>query len=162
MTSIIKKFFQGFSTGKNKKVSYEDARDLVQHEDADVRRELAGRADVKAEILYFLASDDAPEVRHAVAVNAATPRHADLILAGDDDDEVRVGLAEKIALLAPGLTENEQDTIRRMTYEALEILARDQVTRVRQVIAEALKDVADAPPEVINRLARDAELIVCG
>jgi len=107
-----------------------------------------------------LASDDAQEVRHAVAVNSATPRHADLILATDDDVKVRVGLAEKIALLAPGLTADEQDTVRRITYEALEILARDQITRVRQVIAETLKDVADAPPEVIYRLACDAELVV--
>ena len=37
-----------------------------------------------------------------------------------------------------------------MTYEALEILARDQVTRVRQILSEALKDVANAPPEVIR------------
>ena len=49
-----------------------------------------------------------------------------------------------------------------MTYEALEILARDQVTRVRQILSEALKDVANAPPEVIRQLARDAKLIVAG
>ncbi|MBT3237161.1 MAG: DUF2336 domain-containing protein [Rhodospirillaceae bacterium] len=162
MTSIITKFFQGFSKDNNKKVSYEEARELVQHKDADVRRELAERDDVKAEILYYLASDDVPEVRHAVATNAATPSHADLILASDDDTEVRVGLAEKIALLAPGLTADEQDTVRRITYEALETLARDQITRVRQILSETLKDVADAPPEVIYRLACDAELVVSG
>jgi len=160
MSGIIRKFFQGVSRDKDKKVSYEEARELVQHEDKDVRRELAGRDDIKPEILYFLASDNAQEVRHAVAVNSSTPRHADLILATDADAEVRVGLAEKIALLAPGLTADEQDTVRRITYEALEILARDQVTLVRQVIAETLKDVADAPPEVIYRLACDAELVV--
>lgn len=160
MSSIIQKFFKGFSKDKNRKVSYEEARELVRHEDKDVRRELAARDDIKPEILYFMASDNAQEVRHAVAVNSATPRHADLILATDADPEVRVGLAEKIALLAPGLTADEQDTVRRITYEALEILARDQVARVRQVIAETLKDVADAPPDVIYRLACDAELVV--
>lgn len=160
MSKIISKFFHGLSKEKGKKVSYEEARELVRHEDKEVRRELAGRDDVKPEILYFLASDDASEVRQAVAVNSATPSHADLILAADADVDVRVGLAEKIALLAPGLTAGEQDTVRRMTYEALEILARDQVTLVRQVIAETLKDVANAPPEVIYRLARDAELVV--
>ena len=44
----------------------------------------------------------------------------------------------------------------------LEILVRDQVTRVRQVIAETLKDVADVPPEIIRLLARDCEIVVAG
>src|SRR6185437_9718344 len=90
---------------------------------------------------------------------AATPVQADVLLARDGDDEVRQDLARKIALLAPGLTAQEQDRLRRMTYE---ILVRDQVTRVRQIIAEALKDVADAPPEIIQRLARDCEIVVAG
>ena len=52
--------------------------------------------------------------------------------------------------------------MRRMAYEALDVLARDQVTRVRQILSEALKDVADAPPDVIRRLASDVELVVSG
>ena len=46
------------------------------------------------------------------AANAATPRKADLLLVEDEDGEVRVGMAEKIALLAPGLSADEQDAIR--------------------------------------------------
>jgi uncharacterized protein (DUF2336 family) len=49
-----------------------------------------------------------------------------------------------------------------MAYEALDALARDQVIRVRRILSEALKDVADAPPEVIRRLASDVELVVSG
>jgi len=145
---------------KSGKIPYEKAKEMARHQDVAVRLELAGREDLKPEILYYLAEDDDVGVRRVIAANAAAPRLADLLLAGDADHEVRVGLAEKIALLAPGLSSDEQDKIRKMTYEALEILARDQVTKVRQIIAETLKDVADAPAKVIQNLARDAELVV--
>lgn len=148
------------SPNKNGPMSYEDARELARHSDSNVRRELAERDDVKPEILYYLAGDDDPEVRRAIAANRAAPRKADLLLAKDNDHEVRIGMAEKIALLAPGLTSDEQDAIRIMTYQALGILARDQMTRVRQIVSETLKDVTDAPPEVILQLAHDAELVV--
>ncbi len=145
-----------------KPIEYEKAKELARHADPAVRRKLAAREDLKPEILYFLAEDEHPEVRRQIAENKATPGQADILLATDDDQQVRVNLAEKIAHLAPGLTAHEQDRVKQMAYEALEILARDQVTRVRQVISEALKDVANAPPEVIRRLARDAELVVAG
>ncbi len=143
-----------------KPLAYEDAKEMARHRDPEVRSAVAARADVKAEILYFLAEDPSPAVRRTVAGNATTPRQADLLLAGDSDDDVRCDLAVKIAKLAPGLSAHERDRIRRLTHEALTLLARDQVTRVRRVVAETLKDVADAPPDVIKRLARDAELVV--
>ncbi len=142
-------------------VSYEQARDFARHQDVSVRLALAARTDIKPEILYFLAEDPAPEVRRAIAGNAASPLHADLLLARDSDETVRGDLAAKITRVAPGLTPEEQDRIRKMAYEALEILARDQATRVRRILAEALKDIADAPASIIRRLAEDAELIVC-
>lgn len=141
-------------------LTYEQARNLVSHENPDVRRELAAREDLRPEILYYLAEDPSPEVRREIAANQTTPVQANLLLASDADDGVRSGLAEKIARLAPGLTATEHDRLRRMTYDAIDMLARDQVTRVRQILAEALKDVAHAPPDVINRLARDSEMIV--
>lgn len=141
-------------------LDYEQSRDLARHRDANVRRALAGRADLKPEILYYLAEDSEPEVRRAIAGNAAAPMHADLLLARDKDESVRGDLAGKIAKLAPGLTAEEQDRVRKMAYEAIGILARDQAARVRQALSEALKDYADAPPAIIRRLARDAELIV--
>ncbi len=160
MKDLLKNVFKG--AGRNKDVSYDDAKNLARHEDTKIRRELAARNDVKPELLYFLAEDPSPEVRLSVASNNTTPSQADLLLARDVDQDVRSGLAEKIARIAPGLTADEQDKVRRMTYEALEILAQDQVTRVRQILSEALKDVADAPPELIRRLARDVELVVAG
>ncbi len=157
---VLKKTLKTLS--EMKPIEYEEAKRLARHEDPEVRRKLAEREDVKPEILYYLAEDDDPDVRRLIASNSSAPRMADVMLATDADDSVRVGLASKISLLAPGLTSDEQDKVRRMAYDALEVLARDQVTKVRQVISETLKDVADAPPEVISRLARDAELVVCG
>ena len=147
---------------KRKPLTYEESKGLARRGDAAERKSLAARTDVNPEILYYLADDPEPEVRREIAVNTTAPRQVDLKLARDADTEVRSGLAAKIARLAPGLTADEQDTIRRMTHEALVILARDEVPRVRRILSEALKDVADAPPDVIGRLARDVELVVAG
>ena len=171
---MIGKWFKGKDKNKDKgpdkgkdpgellpdKLGYEEARDLVRHEDVNVRLALAQRGDLKPEILYYLAEDPSPEVRRTIAGNAAAPMHADLLLARDHDESVREDLAAKIAKLAPGLTAAEQDRIRKMAYEAIEILARDQAARVRRILSEELKDIADAPPAIIRQLAKDAELIV--
>ena len=114
------------------------------------------------EILFYLAGDPSPEVRQAIASNRATPRRADLKLAEDADDAVRSRLASKIAGILPGLSSEEASKLGELTSKALDALARDEVPRVRQLVAEAIKDVANAPPEVIHRLARDAEIVVAG
>ncbi|RAU22861.1 hypothetical protein CU669_05620 [Paramagnetospirillum kuznetsovii] len=158
MTGFLKRLFGGGS----KPLEYEKAKELAAHPDPGVRAEIAERTDIKAEILYFLAEDSDPEVRRKVAANAHAPAQANLLLAADQNDAVRRDLAAKISRLAPGLSAHEQDRLRRVTYEALEVLARDQIPKVRQILAEALKDVANAPPDVIRRLARDAELVVAG
>jgi uncharacterized protein (DUF2336 family) len=144
----------------NKTIEYEEAKNLAASADTPTRQKLATQAQLMPELLYYLANDPAPEVRREIAANAATPPQANLLLAKDSDPDVRQGLAAKIARLAPGLGADERDRLRRMTYETLEMLARDQMPRVRQIIAETLKDVANAPPEVIRRLARDSEIVV--
>lgn len=143
-------------------LSYEQAREMARSENVSERASLAARGDVMPEILFFLAADPSPEVRQAIAANSATPQRAHLLLAKDANDDVRSSLAEKISVLAPGLSEDERDKVRQTTRETLEILARDQLIHVRRVLAEALKDVASAPVEVIQRLARDEELVVSG
>lgn len=143
-------------------ISYEEAKRLAVHDDPAVRRELASRPDVMPEILFYLVADPSPEVREALAENRAVPHLADLRLAEDADDAVRSKLAVKIVEFLPELTSAEARELEHLAYRALDMLARDQVTRVRQVIAETLKDVAHAPPDVINRLARDAEIVVAG
>ena len=150
----------GVAAADADELTYEQARELARHQDPNVRRQLARRRDVRPEILFFLADDPEAEVRREIAANLSTPAHADLRLAGDEDPSVRGDLAQKIARLAPGLSADERDRLRHMTYEALLLLARDQITKVRQILAEALKDVAHAPPELIRRLAHDSELSV--
>ena len=160
MAGWFNRLFKGGA--KDGPPSYEAAKDMASHEKLVVRSDLAVRTDVRPEILYFLAEDPVPEVRRLIAVNKAAPAQANLLLASDADQEVRCGLAEKIATLAPELSADERDKVRHITYRALETLARDQITRVRQILSDALKDVAGAPPEVIRQLARDVELVVAG
>lgn len=157
---MVWKFFSKKSRQKKKTLSYEDAKALAVDGDEKERADLAGRDDVPPEVLYFLADDPAASVRQSIALNASAPEHADLLLAKDNDENVRSSLAEKIARVAPGLTSDEQDRLRRMTYDALSLLAKDQAPRVRQILSDALRDIADAPPEVIRRLAWDVEAAV--
>jgi uncharacterized protein (DUF2336 family) len=145
-----------------KAIDYETQKLLAQSAKPADRRRLAENTSARPEVLYFLAADVEASVRAAVAANEATPVQADLLLARDRSAEVRVDLAAKIARLAPGLSKEAHERLRKLTAEVLEILVRDQVTRVRQVIAETLKDVADAPPQIIRLLARDCEIVVAG
>lgn len=140
--------------------SYAESRELARHADPGVRRDLARRSDVKPEILYFLAEDEAPAVRREIAANPATPGQADLILALDASEEVRLDLARKIGRLLPGLDPAEAGRVRDLALETLEILARDQLPRVRAVLAEALKHTDRVPKALILTLARDIEAIV--
>ena len=143
-------------------IDYETAKTMARSRDQAVRQRLAARNDIRPELLYYLANDQAVEVRREIAANARTPRQADLLLASDKDSHVRTGLARKIARLAPNLPPERLDQIERMTLDILETLARDQATEVRRILADELKDVATAPATVINLLARDVELSVCG
>lgn len=142
------------------KPDYDESKRLARDNDPAVRVRLAGREDVRPEVLYFLAEDDSAEVRGCIAANVSTPRQADLILARDHNQEVREKLARKIEVLLPELDADAQAQAHKYLVEVIEILAQDQVTRVRQIVAETLKDVASAPNHVIQSLARDAEEVV--
>ena len=155
---LIKKILKGLGIGKY--MTYERASELARHEDLDVRLELAGRDDVKPEILYYLAEDEDSDVRREIAANEKTPRQADKLLATDVDDRVRCDLAFKIGRLIPGLTERESTKLQNLTFEVLSILARDQLPRVRQVVAEEIRHAEHVPGAIIQDLAQDIELIV--
>ena len=141
-------------------LAYDEAKKLVRYDDPNVRRELAGRGDLKPELLYFLAEDKDAQVRCAIAGNQATPRQADLVLARDADAAVRTGVVEKIAIVMPEIGKAEKGRAREATAEVLAVLAQDQVVRVREILADTLKDLAIAPPEVVRRLAMDDSLTV--
>lgn len=156
---MFKRLWQKFK-GRDR-LDYDQAKRLARHKNAKVRRQLAEREDLPSEILYFLAEDTSPDVRLAIAKNIATPRQADLLLSKDSDVDVRAGLAQKIAKLMPGLDSDELKKVQAVTHQVIDELARDQAVRVRRILSETLKDIANAPPPVIQRLARDVELVVC-
>jgi uncharacterized protein (DUF2336 family) len=136
-------------------INYEQARDLLDHPERDVRLTLARRDDLEPEILYFLGRDPDVEVRRAVAVNPNTPEKAHLLLAEDSAGEVRADLADQLGKLLPDLTEDEKDKAWRATHQALTLLARDQLPMVRRVLAETLKLLPTAPRDIILTLAYD-------
>lgn len=141
-------------------VASERDKELARHPDARVRAELAARADVAPEILYFLANDTAADVRLRIASNASTPGQAHLILARDKDDQVRVALAAKIARLLPDLSSQETSKVRDLALNTIEVLAQDELPRLRAILSEALKDMRDVPRDLVRRLAFDIEVLV--
>ncbi len=100
-------------------------------------------------------------MRRAVAENEATPRQADAMLVNDVDDDVRVSRARKIARLAPGLNTQTQGWLQELTLKILDNLSRDELPRVRTIIAEEIRHLDSLPHELVKRLANDAELTVC-
>jgi len=154
--------FKSQAAAPEAQLSYVESKRLARDGDPAVREHLAGREDVRPEVLYFMAEDDSAEVRGRIAANLSTPRQADLILARDRDEAVREKLARKIELLLPELDADQQAQAYKYLVEVIEILAQDQVIRVRQIVAETLQEVASAPSHVIQRLARDvAEVVAC-
>ncbi len=153
----------GFSSnraGPKSAPSYEESKRLAADDDPAARADLASCSDLRPEILYYLSEDPSPEVRRHAALNDRTPALANLILARDSDEDVRCSIAGKVARLLPHLGGRVQAQAERHVVETLELLARDQAIRVRQILAEALRDLTEAPPAVIRRLARDAEDVV--
>jgi uncharacterized protein (DUF2336 family) len=139
---------------------YEEAKRLAGSTDAEVRRAVAARDDVAPEILFFLGRDEDAGVRLAVAGNRHAPREADLELARDPDDTVRARVGEKLGearpVDLPALSAKKQ----ALTIETIEALAEDNSGRVRAAIARALRQSIDAPPHVVQQLARDIEIKV--
>ena len=142
-------------------LNYEDARGILEQQNRKAKEVLAVREDLEPEILYYLATDESPDIRRRIAGNPATPHHADRILAADNDDEVRCELARKISRLLPDLDPEGQTALMNRTIEVLELLARDQLSRVRQILAEELKSTDKAPHKLINNLAKDNVIEVC-
>lgn len=141
-------------------MQYEEAKRLAGSADIAARRALAARDDIAPEILFFLCRDEDPGVRLAVAANHRAPREADLELARDPDDSVRARVGEKLGearpIDLPALSAKKQ----AMTIETIETLAIDNSGRVREAIARALRQSIDAPPHVVQALARDIEIKV--
>jgi uncharacterized protein (DUF2336 family) len=142
------------------KMTYAEARASLETHAHNARVFLAKRPDVEPEILYYLASDDAAEVRRLVAANPGTPQQANKLLAQDRDDEVRCELARKIGQQLSDPAVAWSPRARALAFEAAEVLAHDKLARVRAMLAEEIKSASSVPSHLIEELARDEELIV--
>ena len=129
--------------------------------DEATRVRLGARPDTTPEVLRALAADVSVTVRAALALNPATPPETNVALARDADERVRALLARKLGALAPALSAGALTRLRQQTLDALNALADDETIRVRAAIADAVKELPDAPKELILRLAHDAEVLVC-
>jgi uncharacterized protein (DUF2336 family) len=130
--------------------------------DADeaARVRLSAGAETSPDVLAELASDSSITVRAALALNETAPARVNQLLAKDRDHRVRILLARKLASLVPGLSPVQQARLHQDTWDALNTLVADEASRVRAVIAEAVKELPDAPRELIRRLAQDPDLSV--
>ncbi|WP_203077232.1 DUF2336 domain-containing protein [Falsiroseomonas ponticola] len=137
-----------------------EAVHAARHGDTAARAAVAREAGTPPELLTYLAADPAAEVRRAVAANAATPPAADRLLADDRDAAVRTELARRVAKLAPRMNAGAQDRMTRLTGGTLALLVEDTAVEVRAALAAVLRDMPDAPRDLILRLARDAAMAV--
>jgi hypothetical protein len=129
--------------------------------DEAARVRLGAQPDAKPETLHALTDDASVTVRAALAMNPAADAETNAALARDGDERVRILLARKLSLLAPALSAAAQVRLRRETLATLTALAQDAAERVRAAIAEAVKDLPDAPRDIIMRLAHDEAVSVC-
>ena len=139
---------------------YEQQKKLLVTGSAADRQQLADSADTHPEALYFLAKDDNPDIRRAVALNKATPVQASTLLANDKSVDVRLALAARLVELLPGLSTEKHSQLYAYVVQALGVLAQDEVLKIRQALSSALKDHAKAPPKIVGQLARDVERAV--
>ena len=129
--------------------------------DEAARVRLAAGAGTEADVLTDLADDPSVTVRAALALNTAAPAPVNDGLARDRDERVRILLARKLAALVPTLSAPDQARLSQETWDTLKALVADETARVRAVIAEAVKELPDAPRELIRRLAQDTDTSVC-
>ena len=136
-------------------VDYERAINIVRGDNVDERMELASSPRTPPEFLYYLSDDPDIGVRRAVGENPSTPNKADVRLSKDDDVSVRCAVARKI--VGDGLDTESRRDMWRMGFTILETLMRDNVVKVRRILAEAFKSTADAPRQTVLGLARDRD-----
>lgn len=128
--------------------------------DEALRIRQATQPDTPAAVLRGLASDPSVTVRAAVAMNTAAPAQVDDILARDADERVRALLAHRLAILLPHLPGSEANAMQQHVLATLASLVLDEAVRVRAAIADAVRDMPQAPRDLVLTLARDAAVPV--
>lgn len=134
------------------------AIDLPASEAAQVKQ--AGNPETAPDVLRALAAVESVTVRAALAMNAATPPEVDVLLATDRHEVVRVLLARKLAMLVPCLPQAYNERLQMQAYRILAGLVADEATRVRAMIGEILREMPQAPHELIVQLAHDREFAI--
>lgn len=124
------------------------------------RVRLGAAPDTTPDVLRALAGDPAVTVRAAVAMNPAATGDTDLALAQDRDERVRTLLARKLASLVPSLDIADRAALRERVLGTLNRLVNDEAVRVREAIADVVKDMPQAPHSIIMQLARDVATTV--
>ncbi|MFD7875844.1 hypothetical protein ACFV5G_17360 [Streptomyces sp. NPDC059766] len=134
------------------------------------RRRALERCRFEAELAAELVRDEDTEVRRALAGNPRLGAHGVTVLAEDPHNDVRSAVAVR-----PDLTEEQRATIRHdfdpksMSHtlswvedlhgdtDAMRRLAASSHPLVRRSVARARR----LPPDVVERLARDEDRVVC-
>ena len=143
--------------GKDKNRSTAE-KTMAQSDKVKDRLKLARDKNTSQEILYYLAEHDPDAgVRRAVAQNRSTPIHASVLLAKDNDIDVRLTLAERLIYLLPDLSIDKQSQLYAFMLQALGTLALDEVLKIRLALSSALKDHTHTPPKIAGQLAKDLE-----
>lgn len=123
--------------------------------DIGTRVKLAASPATPADILCFLSRDEAVTVRAAAALNPSLSHAADLRLAGDADERVRLLLAKKVATALPGLSAAGKAELRDRTLAVLGMLVQDEAVRVRALLSSVIADLPHIPRDVVLALAQD-------
>lgn len=103
---------------------------------------------------------DGIHVEDADGESRVIPLNADGFSLSQIDEDIRYQIARKISLLVPELRDYKQQQLLKHVFRVLFLLAEDQMPRVRQMIAEELRDSHNAPPDLVRKLAWDEELEV--
>ncbi len=128
--------------------------------DEAVRVRLGASTATEPAVLRDLVDDGSVTVRAALALNPAAPLQINQALTRDADERVRILLARKLTCLAPSLSPADQTQLYAETWATLSELVADEAVRVRSAIADAVKDMPNAPHDLIQRLAMDMALSV--
>jgi hypothetical protein len=134
VTAMLKRMIGSLAEPR---MTYEEARASLERHAHNARLFLAARSDVEPEILFYLANDEAVDVRRLVAANPATPQQANKILASDADAGVRLELARKMGRQVCDADASMTPRARALVVEVAERLAHDADARVREALGHA-------------------------
>lgn len=101
---------------------------------------------------------------HILAQDGSTSQFVGLSAGADGlsevDEQIRLHLTRKLSILLPELSNSLKSELLHHVFGVLTLMANDQQSRVRQIIAEELGDLYNAPVELVKKLAWDGSLEV--